>query len=265
VDRPATASSASESFAVLIVDDNSAKRLALKAALAPLGCPVVEADSGLAALRCVLVRDFAVILLDVRMPAMDGFETAARIRQRSQSEFTPIIFITAFGRDEIVPADRYAEGAVDFIFAPVEPDVLRAKVSAFGDLFKISARLASSARQSDASTSRLLVLMDSLPIGIFQTDSDNRYTYTNARWSEMTGISSEEATGRQLGNLGATVESAERQSFMAKLVAGDRGEFSHRFTMRLKGEGPRAVVANLASIEDPDGRAAGWVGTIAEA
>ncbi len=110
-----------------------------------------------------MVQDFAVILLDVRMPTMDGFETAALIRQRSQSEITPIIFITAFGSDELMPADRYAEGAVDFIFAPVEPDVLRAKVSVFGDLFKISARLATSAEKSDTSTTRLRLLIEPSP------------------------------------------------------------------------------------------------------
>ena len=121
---------------VLIVDDNAPKRMALRAALEPLGYVVVEVDSGLAALRCVMKQDFAVILLDVRMPKMDGFETAARLRQRSQTEFTPIIFITAFGSDELVEVDRYAQGAVDFIFAPVEPTVLRGKVSAFGNLFK---------------------------------------------------------------------------------------------------------------------------------
>ena len=86
-----------------------AKRLALKAVLAPLGYDIVEADSGAAALRCVMAEDFAVILLDVRMPIMDGFETAALIRLRRQSEMTPIIFITAHGRDEI-GTDRYAAG-----------------------------------------------------------------------------------------------------------------------------------------------------------
>ena len=86
---------------ILIVDDNAAKRLALKAVLQPLGHTIVEAESGLAALRCVMAQDFAVILLDVRMPIMDGFETAALIRKRQQSELTPIIFITAYGSDEI--------------------------------------------------------------------------------------------------------------------------------------------------------------------
>ena len=98
---------------------------------------------GLAALRCVMAQDFAVILLDVRMPIMDGFETAALIRQRRQSEMTPIIFITAYGSDEIVDTDLYAEGAVDFIFAPVPPNELRAKVSVFANLFIKAEELAS--------------------------------------------------------------------------------------------------------------------------
>ena len=135
---------------VLVVDDNPSKRLALKAVLQPLGYPVVEADSGRAALRCVMAQDFAVILLDVCMPDMDGFETAALIRQRQQSELTPIVFITAFGSDEIQNTHRYAEGPVDFIFAPVEPDALRSKVSAFARLFMKAASLTTQAADVQA-------------------------------------------------------------------------------------------------------------------
>ena len=131
---------------ILVVDDNAGKRLALKAVLSPLGYSIVEADSGTAALRCVMAQDFAVILLDVRMPIMDGFETAAHIRQRRQSEMTPIIFITAHGSDEI-DTDLYAEGAVDFIFAPVPPHELRAKVSVFANLFSKALELAARARK----------------------------------------------------------------------------------------------------------------------
>ncbi|MDX6656886.1 MAG: hypothetical protein QOH62_1679 [Solirubrobacteraceae bacterium] len=128
-------SSAPPAGAVLVVDDNEATRIALRAMLAPLGHVVVEADSGRAALRAVLAQDFAVILMDVRMPELDGYETAKLIRQRSRSELTPIIFLTAFGRDETETTTAYASGAVDFIFTPINADVLRAKVSAFVDLF----------------------------------------------------------------------------------------------------------------------------------
>ena len=127
--------------AILVVDDNAAKRIAIRAMLAPLGHRVVEVDSGREALRAVLRGTFAVILMDVRMPTLDGYETAKLIRQRPQSELTPIIFVTAFGGDEAETATAYASGAVDFIFTPILPDVLRAKVSAFVDLFVQSEEL----------------------------------------------------------------------------------------------------------------------------
>ena len=136
-----TANGARPQAAVLVVDDNPSERLAVQAMLAPLGLAVVEADSGRAALRAVLRQNFAVILMDVRMPALDGYETAALIRQRSQSELTPIIFLTAYGRDETETTSAYESGAVDFIFAPIRADELRAKVSTFVDLFLQAAEL----------------------------------------------------------------------------------------------------------------------------
>jgi diguanylate cyclase (GGDEF)-like protein/PAS domain S-box-containing protein len=123
------------SAAVLIVDDSAAKRVALRAMLAPLGHTVLEADSGQAAMRAVLRQDFAVILMDVRMPILDGYETARLIRQRVRSALTPFIFVTAFGGEESELISAYQSGAVDFIFTPVQPEVLRAKVSAFVDLY----------------------------------------------------------------------------------------------------------------------------------
>jgi diguanylate cyclase (GGDEF)-like protein/PAS domain S-box-containing protein len=127
--------------AVLVVDDNAAKRMAIRAMLAPLGHDVIEVDSGREALRAVMRQRFAMILMDARMPTLDGYETAKLIRQRPQSELTPIIFVTAFGCDEAETAAAYASGAVDFIFTPILPEVLRAKVSAFVDLFVRSEEL----------------------------------------------------------------------------------------------------------------------------
>ena len=103
---PLDAARAAPPTAVLVVDDTASERLAMRAMLSPLGHEVVEADSGRAALRAVLRQDFAVILMDVRMPAMDGYETAKLIRQRSRSALTPIIFLTAFGLDETQKAMR---------------------------------------------------------------------------------------------------------------------------------------------------------------
>jgi len=126
---------------ILIVDDDATKRFALKAILAPLGQTLVEAASGTDALRQLLKQDFAVILLDVRMPGMDGFETAQLIRQRPRSELTPIIFVTALASAETDMGRGYDLGAVDFVFAPVVPAIMRAKVSVFVELYKAQQEL----------------------------------------------------------------------------------------------------------------------------
>src|SRR5688572_4134415 len=120
---------------ILIVDDKIDKLLSLEAVLADLGQNIVRASSGREALRCLLNREFAAILLDVNMPGMDGFETAALIRQRKSSEHTPILFITAYG-DEMYVSRGYSLGAVDYILTPVVPEVLRSKVGVFVDLYR---------------------------------------------------------------------------------------------------------------------------------
>jgi signal transduction histidine kinase/ActR/RegA family two-component response regulator len=125
---------------VLLVDDQSAQRLALAAILGDLDVNLVQAASGRDALRCVLQQEFAVILLDVNMPGLDGFETAALIRARPSCEHTPIIFVTAYS-DDAHAARGYSLGAVDFILSPVRPDVLRTKVSVFIDLFRKTAEV----------------------------------------------------------------------------------------------------------------------------
>jgi PAS domain S-box-containing protein len=234
-ESPTTAAPAAP---VLIVDDNPGKRLALKSVLRPLGISIVEADSGLAALRCVMAQDFAVILLDVCMPDMDGFETAALIRRRRQSEMTPIIFVTAHMSDEIANTDRYAEGAVDFISTPVQPDELRAKVSAFARLFVRAQELARRAVEVQASADQLRLLTDAAPIGIFRTDAQNRYVYTNPRWSEITGVPAEAAAGERWDTI---LGSGEGLGLIARLSEGDdQHEADHRFEVRLPGRRRRS-------------------------
>jgi signal transduction histidine kinase/response regulator RpfG family c-di-GMP phosphodiesterase len=135
---------------ILIVDDRPEKVLALEAVLEDLDQTIVRANSGREALRHVLHDEFSVILLDVNMPGMDGFETAELIRQRPSSQHVPIIFITAFS-DEMHAARGYSLGAVDYIQAPVLPDVLRTKVAVFVDLFRKTQQLR---RQADAQRER---------------------------------------------------------------------------------------------------------------
>jgi signal transduction histidine kinase len=125
-----------EKVSILVVDDRADKLLAYEVVLAELNQNLVCARSGKEALRYLLQQDFAAILLDVNMPGMDGFETAALIRQRQRSETTPIIFVSAIN-DTVTHISRgYSLGAVDYILTPVVPDILRAKIAVFVDLFK---------------------------------------------------------------------------------------------------------------------------------
>src|SRR3982074_1759001 len=126
---------------ILVVDDDSTKRFALKTILAPLGENVVEASSGADGLRQLLRHEFAAVLLDAPMPLMDGFETAQLIRQRPRSELTPIIFVTALDQAETDMGRGYDLGAVDFVFAPVVPAILRAKVAVFVELYRAQQEL----------------------------------------------------------------------------------------------------------------------------
>nr|WP_281404529.1 response regulator [Pyxidicoccus fallax] len=119
-----------------MVDDQPEGLLALEATLAPLGQRLVLAKSGREALRHLLTRDFAVILLDVIMPDMDGFETAQLIRERERSRDTPIVFLTALSRGQLPELRAYAVGAVDYLLKPYEPEILRSKVSVFVELFR---------------------------------------------------------------------------------------------------------------------------------
>lgn len=128
------------SAAVLLVDDRRENLVALEAMLQPLGERLVTASSGEEALRHLLDDEFAVILLDVQMPTLDGIETAGLIRRRKRNADTPIIFVTAVDKDEELVREAYSLGAVDYVFKPIAQEILRAKVSVFVELFKARKR-----------------------------------------------------------------------------------------------------------------------------
>ncbi|MBC7803071.1 MAG: hybrid sensor histidine kinase/response regulator [Candidatus Parcubacteria bacterium] len=134
---------------ILIVDDRADKLLVLSSLLEPLEQAVVLAHSGEEALKHMLEQEFAVILMDVNMPTMDGLETASLIRKRRKTAHTPIIFITAYA-DEMHTARGYSLGAVDYILTPIVPDVLRTKVKVFVDLFLMGVQIRDQAAQSIA-------------------------------------------------------------------------------------------------------------------
>jgi PAS domain S-box-containing protein len=138
---------AREQVDVLLVDDRAENLLALEAILEPLGQRLVRARSGEEALRELLDRDFAVILLDVQMPGLNGFETAQLIKARERTKYIPIIFLTAISKEEEYVFQGYSVGAVDYMFKPFQPAILRSKVQVFVDLYLQQKRITEQEQQ----------------------------------------------------------------------------------------------------------------------
>jgi PAS domain S-box-containing protein len=202
---------------ILMVDDRPENLMALEAILEPLGPELVRANSGEEALRQVLLHDFAVILLDVQMPGMNGFETAQLIKSRERSKLTPIIFLTAISKDEQFVYAGYEVGAVDYMFKPFNPDVLRSKVAVFVDLYlkteqlkEQEARLRESEvralelqhraelTQSEARTSEIV---DSALEAIITFGDDRLISLFNPAAERTFGVAAREATGKPVDNL----------------------------------------------------------------
>jgi PAS domain S-box-containing protein len=170
---------------ILLVNDDVTQLLALETFLEELGQNVVKAKSGREALLALLTQDFAVILLDVRMPEMDGFETAALIRQRQTSARTPIIFVTAVDQSEAHSQRGYALGAVDYIHAPVSPKILRTKVAVYVELARREQALR-------ASEHRFQATFEQAAVGIAHMSSDGRWLRVNPKLCEILGHTREE-------------------------------------------------------------------------
>ena len=197
---------------ILAVDDRPENLFALEAILEPLGHTVVRANSGEEALRQVLQQDFACILLDVQMPGMNGFETAQLIKSRERSRLTPILFLTAISKDEAFIFEGYSVGAVDYMFKPFNPDILRSKVAVFIDLYlktqqlqEQERRLRESERRElelrhrgelQASEARMAEIVSSAMEAIITFDGGGRITLFNAAAERMFGVSAESAAGR---------------------------------------------------------------------
>lgn len=196
---------------ILIVDDRLDGLIALEAVLAAPGLNLVRAQSGLEALSLLSAHDFGVILLDVQMPGIDGFETARRIRAHVNYKDTPIIFVTAINKDDRHIYRGYEVGAVDYIFKPFEPQILRSKVKIFVDLFLKSRQLQEQAElirdterqarylqlaQLEMETlKRYRSLADAVPNMIWKSKVDGTLDYFNKVWTEYTGLSQEQSTG----------------------------------------------------------------------
>jgi PAS domain S-box-containing protein len=181
-----------EKVKILIVDDLPEKLLVYETILEELGEELVMARSGPEALRHVLKHDFAVILLDVNMPDMDGFETAALIRGRKRCAHTPIIFVTAYA-DELLTGKGYSQGAVDYILSPVVPEILRTKIKVFVQLFRLNQQVRQQAAQQVAiaqrERARLAAVLENATDFVCSIDPHGRLLYVNRAGCGLLGRS----------------------------------------------------------------------------
>src|SRR5213595_1678188 len=254
---------------VLLVDDRDENLVALEAIREPLGENLIRAHSGEEALRHLLVDDVAVILLDVQMPGLDGFETAALIKQRERTRSIPIIFLTAISKEDTHIFRGYSSGAVDYMLKPFEPEILRSKVKVFVDLHRKTEQLQRQAellgqqelvaarRESEA---RYRALADAMPQIVWTSDRDGRATYYNRRFFAYTGLPPGSIEGDEWVRI-LHVDDLERTVNLRKqtLATGDAFEVEYRF--RDVGGVYRWHLGRAVPVRNAVGEIEFWVGT----
>jgi PAS domain S-box-containing protein len=252
-----------------MVDDREENLLALTAVLEPLGYRLVSVTSGTEALKELLLGDFACILLDVQMPDLDGFELASLIKQRKRSQHIPIIFVTALSKEDRHVYRGYSAGAVDYIFKPIDPSILRSKVSVFVELWAKNRQLQLQAdllheqelaELERTSEARYRQLADAMPQIVWTSGVDGGATYFNRRWFEYTGMTPDES-GPNSWHL--VVHPDDLPNAVAKreqtLVSGDPFEVEYRF--RAADGTYRWHLGRAVPMRDAAGRIEFWIGT----
>jgi len=205
--------SATEKVNILLVDDRRENLLALEGILKGLNENLVKASSGAETLKYLLRNEAAVILLDVEMPDMDGFQTATLIRERQKTSHTPIIFLTAISKSDIHVSQGYSLGGVDYIFKPFAPDVLKSKVSAFVQMYKQRREAQRQSELLKAERDFVTAVLDTVASFVIVLDSDCRIVRVNRSWEEMTGYSIDEVKGHYLWDY---LEDSERAQDLLK-------------------------------------------------
>ncbi|MBD2260317.1 response regulator [Pseudanabaena sp. FACHB-2040] len=258
---------------ILLVDDQPENLLALEAILEDLGQNLVRAMSGEAALRHLLHQDFAVILLDVQMPNMDGFEVASLIRSRERSRETPIIFLTAFSTTEQFMFRGYALGAVDYLIKPIATNVLKSKVAVFIELFRKTEALRQQTAALQQQTAQLETINTELqmseerfrslstcsPVGVFVTETSGRCVYTNPRFQALCGLA-EEACQNWLQAVHADDQPEAAATWSDYLQGGQ--EYSLEFRLSTPAAAPLWGHIRAARMLSDQGKFLGHVGTI---
>jgi PAS domain S-box-containing protein len=254
---------------VLLVDDRPQNLVALQAILEPLGQNLVLANSGDEALRALLHDDFAVILLDVQMPGLDGFETAELIKERERTRHIPIIFLTAISKDRSHVFQGYSAGAVDYLLKPFEPEVLRSKVSVFIELWETTQqlreheerlRLQEIAALERESEERYRTLADAVPQMVWEASEDGGTYYYNRRWFEYTGLDSARATAEDWRSV---IHQDDLLEVLARSAASlETGSvFEAEYRIRAADGTFRWHLGRAVPRRDADGVITSWVGT----
>jgi len=252
---------------VLLVDDRPANLVALEATLAPLGIRTVAAVSGPEALRRLLAEEFALVLLDVQMPGMDGFETATLMKRHPRTAHIPIIFVTAIHREAAHLFRGYERGAVDYLTKPFDPSILRSKVRVFVDLFVKERQLREqsalihereSRDREHRTEERFRALLDSMPLCVWALGADGTPVYANRSWLEYAGADA----GAQgpMAALHPEDEAAVRTDVQTALQRGEPIELEYRLRSARDGSYRWHAVRFLPQ-RDPEGIVTGWIGT----
>lgn len=182
---------------LLLVDDRPENLLALEAILDDPSYQIVKAHSGEEALRCLLKDSFALILLDVQMPGLNGFETAKLIKARGALQHIPIVFMSAIHKAYEYVLKGYAAGGVDYLFTPFDPDVVRAKVAALVELFSRGDRLRQQTGllHQNERRRRYRSLAEAMPIIVWTARPDGPIDHVNKEWRNYTGMTFEQSKG----------------------------------------------------------------------
>jgi len=267
-----------EQVDILLVDDRAENLLALEAILEPLGQRLVRAQSGEDALRCLLEREFAVILLDVQMPGMNGFETARMIKARERTKHVPIIFLTAISKDEDYVFKGYSVGAVDYMSKPFQPEILRSKVQVFVDLYAQRRRIAEQEqrirdierqdlelrhmRELLQSEARFREIVGSAMDAIVVFDADGNISLVNGAAERMFGTTTTDAIGSSITRFFPDSVGSDTMSTLCSAADQQRGDsgnsaiavLPHSFTARRANGVTFPIEASVSCLDTQAGR-----------
>jgi PAS domain S-box-containing protein len=266
-----------ENVNILVVDDRPENVLALTAILTDPTYNVVTANTGAEALKKILKHDFAMVLLDVLMPAMDGFETARLIFEREASKHIPIIFLTAAGADVTTIYTAYQLGAVDYLVKPIEPEIVKAKVAVFADLYRKSRRLQRQEKElrwaERALNQQVLseheaefqATFEKAAAGIAHVGTDGRCLRVNQRLCEIIGYPAKDALKLRLQDIVHPEEFAAQSAALEQILAGER-ESDHSEVRFLHRSGsPVWVDTTVSLLRDAKGQAKKFIVIVEDA